>query len=79
MSIVGEDRLDDKNEEHNHRDDKSDEQSKIGGEAMEVIREISRGNYFFQLRRNILCQRITTRIKNIYIYSRRSSQNRETW
>jgi hypothetical protein len=40
MSSVGEDRWDDENVEYNHRDETSDEQSKIGGEAMEVIREI---------------------------------------
>ena len=40
MSIVGEDRLNDENSEYNHREESSDEQSKIGGEAMEVIREI---------------------------------------
>jgi hypothetical protein len=38
--IVGEDRLDDENVEYNHRDETSDEQSEIGGEVMEVIREI---------------------------------------
>jgi hypothetical protein len=40
MSIVGEDRLDEENVEYNHRDDNSDAQSKIGGEAIEVIRKI---------------------------------------
>jgi hypothetical protein len=40
MSIVGEDCLEYENVEYNPRDDRSDEQSKICGEAMEVIREI---------------------------------------
>jgi hypothetical protein len=40
MTIVGEDRLDDENVENNHREENSDEHSEIGGEAMEVIREI---------------------------------------
>ena len=40
MSIVGEDRLGEGNVEYNHRDDNCDEQSEIGSEAIEVIREI---------------------------------------
>ena len=40
MSIVGEDRLEDKNVEYNHREGSGDEQSVISVEAIEVISEI---------------------------------------
>jgi hypothetical protein len=40
MSTVGEERLDDDDVKYNHREESSDEQSEIGGEAIEVIREI---------------------------------------
>ena len=40
MSSVGEDRLDEKNVDYNHREESGDEQSVISGEAIEVIREI---------------------------------------
>ena len=80
MSIVGEDdRLDDENVEYNHRDESSDEQSESGGEAIELIREIftpketgtkinPRGNYSLHLRKNILRQQSTTRIKEKILF-----------
>ena len=40
MSNAGDDRLDDENNEYNHRDEIGDDQSVINGEAMEVIRKI---------------------------------------